>query len=40
MQKLSSTESKPLPQLLLQTASGDPMAIIDCVSTEVSSWYE
>ena len=34
-QKLPSTESRPLPQVLLQTASGDPMAIIDCVSTVV-----
>jgi len=35
VQKLPATESRPLPQLLLQTASGETMAIIDCVRAEI-----
>ena len=34
VQKLPATESRPLPQVLLQTASGDT-SIIDCVSAVV-----
>ena len=35
VQKLPATESRPLPQVLLQTASGDTMSIIDCVSAVI-----
>jgi len=35
VQKLPAKESRPLPQVSLQTASGDIMSIIDCVSAEV-----
>jgi len=32
MKQLPATEPRPLPQVLLQTALGDTMPIIDCVT--------
>ena len=35
VQKLPAIESRPLPQVLLQTASGDTKSIVDCVSAVI-----